>query len=115
MKSNIKKSAAPKRKAPRQPSGAAERVPLAELKMHLSRYVREVQEGGRAITITQHGRDTAVLAPVKAAADVLPALGMRPALDPRRLGKIIDPQPKGQGITAADIQQAIDEDREERF
>lgn len=116
MRSNTKKKPQLPPKAKRKPSrsSGSERVPLAELKVHLSRYVREVQEGGRAITITQHGRDTAVLAPVKSAAGALPPLHIRPALDPRALGDIIAPRPKGKGITAEDIQRALDEEREDR-
>lgn len=113
MKSNMKKRPQAKRKPSRL--GAPDRVPLAELKVQLSRYVREVQERGRAIMITHHGRDAAVLAPVKTATDALPPLSIRPALDPRRLGEIINPRPKGRAISAEDVQRAIDEDRSERF
>lgn len=97
---------------------ATDRVAIAEVKAHLSRYVREVQERGRTITITQHGRDTAVLAPVKTAADALPPLNIRPALDPRPLGEIIKGLrglPEGGGVSDEDIQEALDWTRADRF
>ena len=113
MKARAKPTAKRKRSSPTAP----DRVAIADVKAHLSRYVREVQEHGRTITITQHGRDTAVLSAVKAA-HAPPPLNIRPALDPRPFGEIVKGLrrvPEGRGASAAAIQRAIDEEREDRF
>ena len=88
-----------------------DRMPLAAVKTGLSRYVREVQARGRSITITQHGRDAAVLAPVSAAGR--PALTIREPIDPRPLGALNLRPPKGEGASKEAIRRALDEERDE--
>ena len=89
-------------------SPASDRVPLAQIKINFSRYVRDVQTQGRSITITQHGRDAAVLAPIP----VRPKLTIREAVDPRPLGGLnLRPLP-GQGTTSEAIRSALDDERE---
>lgn len=93
-----------------------DRVPLAKLKLNFSRYVREVQERGRAITITQHGRDAAVLAPLESA-EAEPKLAVRARLDRRPLGEIIQGLkglPGGRSVRDEDVQQALDWTRADR-
>jgi len=90
-------------------TAARERVPLAKIKSNFSRYVREVQARGRSITITQHGRDAAVLAPVAER----PKLTVREPLDPQPLGAIELPRLPGAGASAKAIRRALDEERGE--
>jgi prevent-host-death family protein len=86
-----------------------DRVPLAQIKVNFSRYVRDVQTRGRPITITQHGRDAAVLAPVP----MRPRILVRGPLDPRPLGAIeLTPLP-GRGASVEAIRRDLDEEREE--
>src|SRR5947209_19182411 len=86
-----------------------DRVTTAQLKVNFSRYVRDVQTSGRPITITQHGRDAAVLAPVP----VRPRVLVRGPLDARPLGAIdLTPLP-GRRASVEAIRRALDEEREE--
>jgi prevent-host-death family protein len=84
-------------------------VPLSEIKVSFSRYVRDVQVGGRAITITHHGRDAALLAPLT----IAPRPMVREPVDPRPLGRLkLTPLP-GRGASAGAIRRALDEERDE--
>ena len=89
----------------------ADRVPLAAVKTSLSRYVRDVQALGRSITITQHGRDAAVLAPVTLASR--PRLTLREPIDLRPLGALGLRPPKGEGASSEAIRRALDKERDE--
>jgi prevent-host-death family protein len=110
-----------KPKAKRKPQKARElpeRLPVAAFKAQFSRYLREVQTHGQAITITMHGRDVAVLSPPKETAPERVPLKIRPRLDPRPFSEIIKGLrllPEGQGASDEAIQKALDETREDRF
>jgi prevent-host-death family protein len=93
----------------RAAAAPVDRVPLAKLKSHLSRYVREVQARGRGITITHHGRDAAVLAPV--ALSPRPTLAIREPVDRRPLGALGLRPAAGQGASSEAIRRALDEER----
>ena len=90
---------------------ATERIPLAQIKINFSRFVRDVQSHRRAITITQHGRDAAILAPVAVASR--PAITIRGPVDPRPLGALKLRPPPRRGVSAAAIRRALDEERGE--
>lgn len=110
----------PKPKANRKPRAVQplpERLPVAEFKAQLSRFLREVQARGQSVTITMHGRDIAVLSPPKAAAEA-PPLSVRPPLDPRPLDELIKtlkPLPDRSRVSEKDIQEALDWTRADRF
>ena len=88
-----------------------DRVPLSRIKVHFSRYVREVQTHRRSITITQHGRDAAVLAPVAVAPR--PTLTLHLPVDPRPLGALKLRPPPGQGASVEALSRVLDEERGE--
>ena len=90
---------------------APDQVPLARIKLNFSRYVREVQTRGQAITITNHGRAAAVLAPV--ASWPRPTLTVREPVDRRPLGRLALRPPPGQGASREAIRHALDEERGE--
>lgn len=85
-------------------------VPLARVKLGLSRYVREVQMGRKSITITHHGRPAAILAPVATATRTM--LTFREPVDPRPLGAI-GLRPASGGASSEAIRRALDEERGE--
>ena len=96
----------PKRKSP---APMPDRVPLAQIKVNFSRFVRDVQTHGRPITITQHGRDAAVLAPLP----MRPRVVVHGPIDPRPLGAIeLTPLP-GRGASIGAIRRALEEERDE--
>ena len=109
-----------KSKAKRKPRAAhalPERLPVAEFKAQLSRFLRDVQARGQSVTITMHGRDIAVLSPPKTAAEAVP-LNVRPPLDPRPLAELIkslEPLPDGSRVSENDIREALDWTRADRF
>jgi prevent-host-death family protein len=94
----------------------SKKVAIAFAKANFSKLVREVQ-AGRSITLTQHGRPAAVLAPLPSTTPT-PAMSVRPPLDTRPFGELLrslQPLPDEARPTADDIRDAIDETRTDRF
>lgn len=92
-----------------------DRAPLAEIKASFSRFVRDVQTRGQAVTITLHGRDAAILAPIPPAEARAP-LAIRPPLEERALGELIQGAlPGGRRVSIEAIERVIDELRGNRL
>jgi len=100
-----------KREAKAKPASLLGSLPLSRMKASFSRCVRDVQATGRAITITQHGRAAAVLAPVHGVSR--PPLAIREPIDRRPLGALQLRPPKGDAAKPAAILRALDDERGE--
>jgi prevent-host-death family protein len=98
---------AAKRKSKSPSDLTASTLPLARVKVGFSRYVREVQMYGRALTITQHGRPAAMLVPVTTTAATL---NVRQAIDGRPLGALTLRPAAGNASIEA-IHRALDAER----